>query len=131
MGDLKSIHPPKKKEVGERLAFWALNKDYNFKDIVHSGPIYKSVDFKNGKALISFDHAESGLYCPDSKIQHFEIAGIDNKYYPAESKIIGNKVMVWSNDVINPKSVRLGWKNYFEMNLFNKEGPASSFRTKE
>ncbi len=132
LGDLKSIHPPKKKEVGERLAFWALNKDYNFKDIVHSGPIYKSVDFKNGKALVSFDHAESGLYCPDTKIQHFEIAGIDDKYYPAESKIIGNKVMVWSGNVTEPMSVRLGWKNYFEMNLFNKEGlPASSFRTKE
>ena len=51
LGDPKSIHPPKKKEVGDRLALWALNKDYNFKDLVHSGPIYKSVDFKNGKAL--------------------------------------------------------------------------------
>ena len=48
------------------------------------------------------------------------------------SKIIGNKVMVWSVNVTEPMSVRLGWKNYFEMNLFNKEGlPASSFRTKE
>lgn len=132
LGDPKSIHPPKKKEVGDRLALWALNKDYNFKDLVHSGPIYKSVDFKKGKALVSFDYADSGLYCPDDKIEHFEIAGRDKKYYPAESKIIGNKVMVWSSEVKKPYSVRLGWKNYFEINLFNKEGlPASSFRSKE
>ena len=101
LGDPKSIHPPKKKEVGDRLALWALNKDYNFKDLVHSGPIYKSVDFKNGKALVSFDYADSGLYCPDDKIEHFEIAGRDNKYYPAESKIIGNKILVWSGEVKN------------------------------
>jgi sialate O-acetylesterase len=132
LGDPKSIHPPKKKEVGDRLALWALNKDYNFKDLVHSGPIYKSVDFKKGKALVSFDYADSGLYCPDDKIEHFEIAGRDKKYYSAESKIIGNKVMVWSSEVKKPYSVRLGWKNYFEINLFNKEGlPASSFRSKE
>ncbi len=132
LGDPKSIHPPKKKEVGDRLALWALNKDYNFKDLVHSGPIYKSVDFNNGKALVSFDYADSGLYCPDDKIEHFEIAGRDKKYYPAESKIIGNKIMLWSDEVKKPYSVRLGWKNYFEMNLFNKEGlPASSFRSLE
>jgi len=130
VGDAKLIHPPKKKEVGERLARWALNKDYGYSDLVHSGPIYKSVRFSNGKALVSFDHVGSGLYCPDNKIKHFEIAGSDGKYYPAKSRIIGKEVMVWSNSVPQPKGVRLGWKNYFEINLFNKEGlPASSFRS--
>ena len=132
LGDAKSIHPPKKKEVGERLALWALNKDYNYEGLVYSGPIFNSVNFNNGKALISFDHTGSGLYCPDEKIKYFEIAGNDNKYYPADSKITGDKVLVWSNKVPKPLSVRLGWKNYFEINLFNKEGlPASSFRSKE
>ena len=52
LGDFKSIHPPKKKEVGERLALWALNKNYNFEDLVYSGPIYKSVEFINDKILV-------------------------------------------------------------------------------
>ena len=129
VGDDKLIHPPKKKEVGDRLALWALNKDYGYTDLVHSGPIYKSVRFNMGRALVSFEHAGSGLYCPDNTIKHFEIAGTDGKYYPAKARIVGKEVMVWSNKVPQPKGVRLGWENYFEINLFNKEGlPASSFR---
>ena len=130
VGDDKLIHPPKKKEVGDRLALWALNKDYGYTDLVHSGPIYKSVRFNKGRALVSFDHAGSGLYCPDNTIKHFEIAGADGKYYPAKARIVGKEVMVWSNKVPQPKGVRLGWEHYFEINLFNKEGlPASSFRS--
>ena len=84
----------------------------------------------NGRALVSFDHAGSGLYCPDNTIKHFEIAGADGKYYPAKARIVGKEVMVWSNKVPQPKGVRLGWEHYFEINLFNKEGlPASSFRS--
>ena len=132
VGDDKLIHPPKKKEVGDRLALWALNKDYGYTDLVHSGPIYKSVRFNMGRALVSFEHAGSGLYCPDNTIKHFEIAGTDGKYYPAKARIVGKEVMVWSNKVPQPKGVRLGWENYFEINLFNKEGlPASSFRGME
>ena len=132
VGDDKLIHPPKKKEVGDRLALWALNKDYGYTDLVHSGPIYKSVRFNMGRALVSFEHAGSGLYCPDNTIKHFEIAGTDGKYYPAKARIVGKEVMVWSNKVPQPKGVRLGWKNYFEINLLNKEGlPASSFRGME
>ena len=132
VGDDKLIHPPKKKEVGDRLALWALNKDYGYTDLVHSGPIYKSVRFNMGRALVSFEHAGSGLYCPDNTIKHFEIAGTDGKYYPAKARIVGKEVMVWSNKVPQPKGVRLGWENYFEINLLNKEGlPASSFRAME
>ena len=132
VGDDKLRHPPKKKEVGDRLALWALNKDYGYTDLVHSGPIYKSVRFNMGRALVSFEHAGSGLYCPDNTIKHFEIAGTDGKYYPAKARIVGKEVMVWSNKVPQPKGVRLGWENYFEINLFNKEGlPASSFRSME
>ena len=132
VGDDKLIHPPKKKEVGDRLALWALNKDYGYTDLVHSGPIYKSMRFNKGRALVSFDHAGSGLYCPDNTIKHFEIAGTDGKYYPAKARIVGKEVMVWSNKVPQPKGVRLGWENYFEINLLNKEGlPASSFRGME
>ena len=132
IGDDKLIHPPKKKPVGERLAFWALAKNYGYDELVHCGPIFNSVDFLDGKAMVSFDHIGSGLYCPDREIKHFEIAGGDGQYHPARAKIKNNKVMVWSKKVSRPESVRLGWNNFVKINLFNKEGlPASSFRSEK
>ena len=87
LGDEKLIHPPKKKEVGERLALWAMAKNYNYDDLVYSGPVFRSVEFINNKALVSFEHAESGLFCPDSEIRYFELAGTDGQYYPAKAYI--------------------------------------------
>ena len=130
LGDEKLIHPPKKKEVGERLALWAMAKNYNYDDLVYSGPVFRSVEFINNKALVSFEHAESGLFCPDSEIRYFELAGTDGQYYPAKAYITKNQVVVWAKKVPNPKKIRYAWKNYVKVNLFNMEGlPASSFRS--
>lgn len=130
LGDEKLIHPPKKKEVGERLALWAMAKNYNYDDLVYSGPVFRSVEFNNNKALVSFEHAESGLFCPDSEIRYFELAGTDGQYYPAKAYITKNQVVVWAKKVPNPKKIRYAWKNYVKVNLFNMEGlPASSFRS--
>ena len=130
LGDEKLIHPPKKKQVGERLALWALSKNYGYSDLVYSGPVFKSVKFINDKALVSFNYTGSGLFCKDSKIKHFELAGSDGYYYPAQATILGDKVQVWSKNVPAPIKIRYAWKNFVHVNLFNKEGlPASSFRS--
>lgn len=60
-GDSLDVHPKQKREVGERLAAWALNKTYGYKNVIPSGPLYKSVVFSGGAAYISFDYAEG---CP-------------------------------------------------------------------
>ena len=68
----------------------------------------------------------------NGSVEDFEIAGIDMIYKTAEAEIVNNKIRISSSKVKYPKHVRYGWKNYFEINLFNKEGlPASSFRSKE
>ena len=61
----------------------------------------------------------------------FEIAGSNSIYYPAKARIIDDKIRVYSKKVRNPKTVRYGWKNYFDATLFNKakDLPASSFKT--
>ena len=41
IGNPKNIHPGKKYEVGNRLALWALVKNYG-KDLPYSGPVYES-----------------------------------------------------------------------------------------
>lgn len=132
IGEASDIHPKNKQEVGRRLMLSALKVAYG-KDIVHSGPVYKSMQIKNGKAIISFDHTGSGLMVKSKHgyINEFEIAGKDKKFYWAKAEQIGDKVIVWSDKVKDPVAVRFGWSsNPSELNLYNKEGlPASPFRT--
>ena len=52
VNNVRDIHPIKKREVGERLALWALAKTYGKTDIVYSGPLFKSADFGSGRAVL-------------------------------------------------------------------------------
>jgi len=121
------IHPPYKKDAGERLAFWALNKVYN-KDIPYSGPIFKSYTIENDTIIVNFDYAD-GL---NGSLKDFEIAGKDKKFYPATAKIDKKTVRVKSSKVPKPLFVRYAWSNTATGGLFNKAAlPASSFTTAE
>ena len=60
LGNKTNIHPTQKEPVGKRLSLIALNQTYDFK-IPYSGPIYKSVQFKDDKAILSFDFIDQGL----------------------------------------------------------------------
>ncbi len=132
LGDSLDIHPLPKKPVGDRLALLALANDYGYDNLVFSGPLYEDVSFKNNSALISFKNAESGLFLKNNNLSQFELAGSDKKFFSADAKILDKKVLVKSNDVINPKYVRYGWKSFLYPNLFNKDGlPASSFTSLE
>lgn len=130
IGDSTNIHPTNKQEVGRRLSLWALANNYGFKDVVYSGPLYKRMRVKGIKAIISFDYADRGLICNGDSLSHFTIAGADRQFYPAKARIDGEKVVVWSENVKHPVSVRFGWNNFPMHNLYNKAGlPASPFRT--
>ena len=129
IGEENDIHPANKQDVGKRLARLALNNDYGMKEVLASGPLYKSKKLYKTYVDITFDYVGTGL---NSKgiLNGFEIAGSDNVFYPASAKIINKKVRVFSKKVKMPKRVRYGWKNYFDATLFNSEGlPASSFQT--
>ena len=130
-GDSLDVHPIQKKEVGERLARWALNKTYGFEKVVPSGPLYKSVSFVGGKAYVEFKYAEGMKPSVEGeKLRTFEIAGEDGMFYPAQAEVEGGKIKVWSKEVKHPKVVRYGWQPFTRANLVNAEGlPASTFRT--
>lgn len=132
VGEAHNIHPLNKQDVGNRLMLSALKVAYD-KDIVHSGPIYKSMQIEGDKARISFDHIGSGLLVKDKHgyINEFEIAGADKKFYWAKAKLDGDKIIVWSDKVEKPVAVRFAWaSNPANFNLYNKDGlPASPFRT--
>jgi sialate O-acetylesterase len=130
IGALNFIHPPQKIEVGERLALWALAKDYGFKGITYSGPVYKSLQIVKNKAVVTFDYAEMGLSSFGQELIDFEIAGEDKIFKPAKANLANGILEVTSDEVPNPVAVRYGWKNYLKGTLFNTAGlPASSFRT--
>ena len=129
--NIKDIHPKNKFDVGNRLALWALAKDYGKKDLVYSGPLYKSMKVEGSKIRLSFAHVGGGLKSRDGKpLSEFEIAGADGKFVPAEATIDGDTVVVQAKDVAAPTQVRFGWRNVANPNLVNKEGlPASPFQT--
>lgn len=132
IGHPTNIHPGNKKDVGQRLARWALNQDYGMKDVIVSGPLYKSYEVRSGVIEVTFDHA-TGLKSRDGKpLGSFEIAGADDQWEPAEAKIAGNKIVLSSKQVSAPTQARYAWKsNPTEANLVNGEAlPTSCFITK-
>ena len=130
-GNPTDVHPTEKREVGQRLAYWALNETYGFSNVVPSGPLYSGVEFKKGAAYVSFDYAEGLRPAKEGEeLLTFEIAGEDRRFYPATAVVEGNRVKVWSKEVKNPTIVRYGWQPYTKANLVNGAGlPASTFRS--
>ena len=132
IGESKDIHPRNKQDVGARLAAIALNNIYNTK-MEYSGPVYQSSTTEGNKMILSFTHANGGLSVKDKYgyLMGFEIAGEDKKFYHAKAEVKNNQVVVYSDSVSTPVSVRYGWADDMpEVNLYNKEGfPASPFRT--
>ncbi|MFG0287591.1 MAG: sialate O-acetylesterase [Rhodopirellula sp. JB044] len=131
IGDFTNIHPKEKKPVGERLAKLALARDYGMSDIVDSGPLYKSHSIDGRSVRVEFTGTGSGLTTRDGKeLTHFTIAGEDQNFVEANAGIDGDTVVVSSEKVSDPVSVRYAWGSGDMPNLSNKEGlPASSFRT--
>ncbi|MCP4774278.1 MAG: 9-O-acetylesterase [Planctomycetaceae bacterium] len=129
IGEARDIHPKNKQDVGKRLALNALAKDYK-KSVVYSGPMFKSVEFSGNRATVHFDHA-TGLISKNGPLKHFQIAGKDKKFVWADAKIEGNSVVVSSELVKDPASVRYAWADNPEgCNLYNAAGlPACPFRT--
>ena len=130
--NIKDIHPQNKLPVGDRLALWAMAKDYGKKDLVYSGPLYKSMKVEGNKIRISFAHTGSGLKSRDGRpLNQFQIAGANGRFVPAKATIDGKTVVVESDKVAAPTQVRFGWHKTANPNLMNKEGlPASPFRTR-
>ena len=106
-------------------------KEYCKKDIVYSGPLYKSMKVEGNNIRLSFAHASGGLKSRDGKpLTEFEIAGADGKFVPAEAAIDGDTIIVQAKAVTTPTQARFGWQNKANPSLINKEGlPASPFKT--
>jgi sialate O-acetylesterase len=137
-----NLHPRNKYVVGYRLAQWALANDYGKKDLVYSGPLFKSAAFKAGRVIVSFDHVGSGLMVAKKEssrsmappmatdiLQGFEIAGKNGQWTKAKAEIQNDQVFLSAEDVPTPVAVRYLYSmNTDHGTLYNKAGlPASPF----
>jgi sialate O-acetylesterase len=130
IGDAVDIHPKNKQDAGKRLALWALANTYGQKNVVYSGPLYKSMSVEGNKIRVRFTHVDSGLKAKGDKLTGFAVAGKDKKFVWAEAKIEGDSVVVWSDMVSEPAAVRYAWADNPLCNFYNKAGlPACPFRT--
>jgi len=133
LGEWNDLHPDRKKEVGDRLALAAYKLVYG-EDVVGTGPTWRSSTIEGHKIILRFDDTGSGLVTNDGEDpQEFAIAGADRKFVWANARIEGDKVIVWSDEVKDPKYVRYAWADDpVNPNLYNKEGlPAAPFRIGE
>jgi len=134
LGEAFDIHPRNKKDVGYRLAHSALGLVYE-KPLMTGGPEYSSMEIDGPKVVLTFKNTGSGLGLSDNNrygfVYGFSVAGSDQVFHWAKACLLGDKVLVFSEEVSDPVAVRYGWENNpFDLNLVNSDGLlASPFRT--
>ncbi len=146
------IHYFNKLHPGQRMARWALAKEYG-KKIAYTGPVYSDYQVEGHKVLVSFekdslfgglmvankgsakDYRESGKYVepaastPKAALNHFRLCGADRKWHAAQAVIVGDSVVVTSAKVPQPIGVQYAYNAApMNSNLYNRAGlPATPF----
>jgi len=134
VGDCTQIHPSKKREVGKRLSYIALAKDYGISGYDFKSPTLTNYFIEKHEIILTFSNRIK-LNRNVGISENFEIAGTDMIFYPANAVMKSpyhkdQKVSVFSEKVPHPKAVRYGFKNCVIPTLFGRNGlPVSSFRT--
>ena len=127
--EIDQIHPARKRDVGERLAYLALHRDYGLDRVACNSPeavrAFKApAGPKTEPGLVFVELAE----CPDGldrsvEIEGLEIAGADGVMYPVrEARIFGHFMMVRSDSVPEPRVLRYGWGCFTPGNLHAVSG---------
>ena len=145
----EDIHPHQKKEVAERFLRY-VKRDVYGEDLMATGPVLRESVIVGDKIELYFDCTGELNILPvqryaDKKgmkfieknkldttvLQEFEIAGEDRIFVRAEAVADGEKVVLSSGQVKEPKYARYAWGAYPEMpNLTDDSGlPALSFST--
>lgn len=141
IGHASCIHPSPKPVVGQRLAMLALKYTYETKGLPADAPKVKAIEYKEGKALLTFtpmpgdfqwNEPDSFNYFIDGPLLGFEIAGADKKFYPAKASHAWWKgvIEVSSDFVSSPVAVRYAFRNIHRGNVVTTAGqPLTPFRS--
>jgi sialate O-acetylesterase len=125
-----NLHPKEKLEIGRRAALLARQVAYG-ENIVAQGPVFKEARVEGPAIRVKFDTSTDGLASTTADgVLGFALAGADGNYRFADAKIDGESVVVSSESVPDPQTVRYAWSAMPNATLINKSGlPAAPFRT--
>lgn len=131
IGELGTIHPSKKKPVGERLALLALQDTYGFKGYDAHTPRFAGMRIEGSSLVLRFTDSSKGLAPIGVDLEGFEVAGEDRVFHPATGRVQTNSEVVVTCPLVEaPVAVRYGFRNYTVATLFNNFGiPVAPFRT--
>jgi sialate O-acetylesterase len=128
--DPSDIHPKNKQDVGLRLANLALAETYQVGGVAARSPLYASHTVLKGRVRITFSNAEGGLALKGPEIRNLLVAGADQRFVPAQGKVEGATLVVWSPDLKEPVAVRYAFSSDATLSLFGASGlPVAPFRT--
>nr|MCR5351474.1 sialate O-acetylesterase [Bacteroidales bacterium] len=127
--EIDQIHPARKREVGERLAYLALNRDYGLDRVACQSPEAVRVFAapagpmtQPGTVFVELANCADGLD-RNIEIEGLEMAGEDGVFYPVcEARTFGPMLMLRSESVPEPKTVRYGWGSFKPGNLHGVSG---------
>ncbi|MBR4298276.1 MAG: sialate O-acetylesterase, partial [Bacteroidales bacterium] len=128
-----NIHPAKKKEVGERLAYMALNRNYGFHKVACDSPeAVRCYRMANSCELaVELSNMPNGIN-RWMEIEGLEVAGSEGVFYPVTYAFFEPELKalrVRSEFVHDPCEVRYGWGDFKPGNLKNAEGlPVTPFK---
>jgi len=125
LGDAETIHPLRKREVGRRLAGFALSRVYK-RGTPSFCPTVISAKREAGRVRIVFQDVYGTLKTRDgATISGLELLGADGTWVFAKGEILRNQLLV-SGEV---KGVRYLWADNPLGNLVNAFGlPVAPFR---
>ncbi|QEH32492.1 hypothetical protein OJF2_09690 [Aquisphaera giovannonii] len=128
--DGSDLHPRPKREIGRRAALLALHDVYG-RPVVARGPEFLRATPEGGSLRVAFDTAGDGLMARGGgPVRGFAVAGADGRYRYADAAIDGDAVVLRSQSVPSPLTVRYAWAGAPGANLVNRSGlPAAPFRT--
>jgi sialate O-acetylesterase len=150
--DAGGIHYFSKLHPGQRMARWALAKQYG-KNIPFTGPIYTGYKVEGERVIVSFEkeslfgglmtgskgsskdikdpekYYEPARPTPSVELKQFRLCGADKKWHPAVAKIEGDSVVISSPQVPAPIGVQYAYSAApAGANLYNQAGlPATPF----
>jgi sialate O-acetylesterase len=130
VGDSADIHPRNKQPVGYRLHLLARKYAYAEENLLAEGPVPGKPQQQGAEVVIPFSNTGAGLKTTNAYdyLYGFELAGSDGIFYPAAGRIENHKVVIRSNQVAEPSTVRYAWSDNPTPGLFNAEGlPAAPF----
>ena len=131
------IHPAQKRQVGERLAYTALHRDYGMEDVWYKSSSYKDMTVRADSVFIHLED-EYGAMNRFLQIEGFELAGQDRVFHKAHAEHYwrpgggywDEAILITCPEVPQPVAVRYCFRNFQLGNVSNGAGlPLFPFRT--